>query len=184
MPIKTPTRVSSGEYLNFRELVQHGPVLALFRVVEFQPGVPSDYNDPKTGRPRNTYPVIADVLICSGPRSGEVHLRETVKFAASNALRGITVAASDAGEVPVNAPGDELPYVVSMISKKGANPFVGLDPAEGKALDQILAVYADGAGWTAAASAGSAPAGTPAAEPEREKVGAAAGAGSPRPWER
>jgi hypothetical protein len=179
MPIKTPARVG-GEFLDLRGLVAGGPVLALFRVQSFLPAERDNYD-------RNTYPVVADVLICSASRKGEVHLGETFKYAPANALRGLTVKASDAGEAPVNAPGDELPYVVQLIDKKGSQPFVGLDPAEGDALAQILSVYADGAGWNAEraaapAQAVSVPAQAPA--PAQEPVAAGVGGGTKPPWER
>lgn len=196
MTMKEPTTVAGGDYLDLRALVEDGPILALFRIREFLSGEATDYNDPTTRRPRMTFPVLADVLICSGEHEGEAHLRETIKFAPSNALRGIGIKASEDGERPVNDPGDELPYIVSMIHKKGQQPFVGLDPAKRgtDARIKIEEIYADGAGWDRAKAP--TPSSAPAPEPEpsekleptreREPVGAAASAAgsNPRPWDR
>lgn len=198
MALKTPTRVAGGDYLDLNEMVKAGPVLVLFRVVQFLPAELDNYN-------RNTYPVRADALICSGPRMGEVipASGNGFKFSASVALRGITVGASDDGEQPKNAPGDELPYTVQTIKPRKGQPFTGLDGADPNGNDEERAAYAQivkvreqrgGDGWWAAArppfaaeGEQAAPAASaPAQEPAM--AGAAAPAASapagPHPWER
>lgn len=161
MAIKSAAR-TGGEFLDLRELAADGPVLALFRIVQFLPAEPDNYR-------RNTYPVVADVLICDGPRVGEVHLAEEIKFAAANALRGVTAKASDQNVPPANEVGDEIACRVVIVDKPGAQPFVGIDPVSSTEMSAIAAIHADGAGW-----AGKAPA--------MAGAGAPAAVGASRPW--
>lgn len=162
MAFKTATR-TGGDFLDLRELAADGPVLALFRIIEFLPGEPDGFK-------RHTYPVTADVLICDGPRAGEVHLAETFKYAPANVLRGVSAKASyEQGAQPTNEVGDEIACRVNVVEKKGSQPFVGLDVPSATELAVITQVYADGAGWQ-----GKAPAMAGAGAP-------AAGAAS-RPW--
>lgn len=151
LPFKSATR-TGGEFLDLRELCADEPVLALFRIVTFLPPVPDNFK-------RMTYPVVADVLICSGPREGEVHLAEEFKFAPANVLRGVSAKASESGAQPTNAPGELIASIVRMVEKKGSQPFVGLDPVDADASEQIGKVFDNGNGWDGAApSAPSAPA--------------------------
>lgn len=185
MSFETPTRVAGGGYLDLRELVADGPVLVLFRIVEFLAPVADNFK-------RNTYPVHADALICSGPREGEVvlHGGEGFKFAPANALRGLSPEDSAKGKPVPHKVGGQYPFIVQNVTRSG-NTFVVLDPADGKALRKITDVYevAGGDGWwnTDGVPAASTPA-EPAAEPAEEKVPATVGGGAPdddvEPWNR
>lgn len=168
-PFKSATR-TGGEFLDLRELCADEPTLALFKIVEFGEREPDNYK-------RWTYPVTADVLICSGPRTGEVHKGEVFKFAPANVLRGVSAKASEQGAEPTNAPGEQIAARVTMVEKKGSQPFVGLDPVSGPEREAIAAVWNGGAGWTGKtlATAG-ATSGASAAD------GGDAASGTSRPW--
>jgi hypothetical protein len=150
--------VTGGDFLDLKELAADGPVLAVFRIREFEDKEMGDFGAYKV-------PVIADVLICSGPRKGEVCKSERFFGAPTNALRGVrNPKKGEEPEPPTTKIGDEIAGRVSIVSKKGSNPFVGLDTPSDVEFAAIAEVHANGAGWSAA----------PAAQP-------AAAAGRP-PW--
>lgn len=157
---------AGGDYLNYRELAADGPVLALFRIISFLPGEPTNYPG------AFTYPVVADVLICDGPRAGEVNLAETIKYAPSNVLRGVSAKASAAGEQPTNAPGEQIAARVVIVKKQGGpvDGFIGLDPVSATEREQVAKVWDDGNGW----------AGKPLAAAGATTAGEASG--TSRPW--
>jgi hypothetical protein len=150
MTLAKPT-VTGGDFLNLKELAADGPVLAVFRIRAFEDPEPGDYGYPKV-------PVIADVLICSGPRKGEVHLKERHIGAPTAALRGVKNPTVKDPTVlpPTTKVGDEIAARIAVVSKKGANPFVGLDQPSDVEFAAIAEVHANGAGWGAAPAAQSA----------------------------
>lgn len=166
MVLKRGQRVSGGGFLDLRELAAEKPVLCIFRIREFQSPTPA------TGFDGTNVPVVADVLVCDGPRKGEVHLGEQIIGAFTAALRGVPNPKKDRGIgvlPPENAVGDELVLRVDVINRGKANAgAVGNEPSDADyaAAEQV---HADGAGWDVA----------PQGAPEREPVAAGA---SKRPW--
>jgi hypothetical protein len=165
MALQRGTKVG-GEFLSLEEEASAGPVLMIFRLVEFETPEMGDYQALKC-------PVIADVLICSGPHKGQVHPGERFFGAPSGPLRGVkNPKKGEPALDPVTHLGDELAFRVSFVDRKGSNSFVALDPPSDPEMDAIAAVYADGAGWDGA--------------PAKQLVGAGAGApaanGTKRPW--
>jgi len=104
-----------------------------------------------------SYPVTGDLLLCSGPRSGEVIRGMKIKKGGvTNTLRRSSVGKDVAGAI-----------VVKKIEKR-KDPFAAMDPCNETQLDTVKQVYRGGAGFddnsglsnaAAAAPAGSAPAG-------------------------
>lgn len=169
MAIKSAQSVG-GEFVDFRGLAANGPVLGLFRIRQYLPAEPDNYR-------RNTYPVIADIMICDGPRTGEIHTAENIKFSIAHALRGTTVKDADNGVPPVNGPGEEVAGRIVLVDKPGKNPFIGLDPVSATELAAIENVRAQlgGDNWglaTAGIPAQAAP--VPAAAPVPNAVQALA----------
>jgi hypothetical protein len=143
MTLAKPT-VTGGDFLDLRELTANGPVLAVFRIRAFEDPEMGDYGAYKV-------PVIADVLICSGPHRGEVHLSERFIGAPTNALRGVkNPKKGEQPQPPATQVGQELAVRVSLVEKKGSNPFVGLDIPSDVEFAAIAEVHANGAGWNAA----------------------------------
>ena len=161
MALKRGQRIGGGGFLDLRELAADRPVLCIFRIREFCEPEPGDFG-PKL-------PVIADVLICDGPRKGEVHLGENFIGAITAALRGVPNPNKDKGipiTPPENAVGDELVLRVDVINKGKHNAgAVGNEPSDAD-YAAAEAVHADGKGWDGAA----------------EPVRAGAGGGKSRPW--
>jgi hypothetical protein len=159
---------ASGDYLDLKELAADGPVLAIFRIVEFKAPEKGDFG--------MKYDVVADALICSGPRAGEVALGETFIGAATNTLRGVTAkATTETGAQPTKKPGDEIVARVEVI-KKGKQPeFVALNVPSDVEFDAAIKVYDDGRGWDNVG-----PAKTPVAAGAAN--GAASGSVGDKPW--
>lgn len=142
MALKMATR-TGGDYLNLTNLAKDGgPFLAVFRIVEFHPAAPGDYGYP-------IVPVIADVLICSGPAKGEVHLAERIFGAPTSTLRGVKNPTKDHPEAlpPVNEVGDEIVVRVEYVERKGSQPFAGLNVPSDVEFEAVAKVHADGKGW-------------------------------------
>lgn len=163
MALKAPTPVANGDYLDLRAGTESGPLLVVFRIVEFLPGEPDDYGS-------TTYPVKADALVCSGPDKGTVYRGGVYKYAITNTLRG---ANRDTPQ-PVNEVGDELAVRCERAQKKGvpSNTVFGNVPSDAE-MAAIAAVYDEMGGeklWAEAAG--------PHAEPEP----AAKSAGRRAPW--
>jgi hypothetical protein len=147
--------VTGGDFLDLKELAADGPVLAVFRIRAFEDPEMGDFGAYKV-------PVIADVLICSGPRKGEVHTSERFIGAPTNALRGVkNPKKGEQPQPPTTKTGDEIAARVSVVEKKGSNPFVGLDTPSDVEFAAIAGVHADGAGWSAVTPQPAAAAGRP-----------------------
>ena len=143
MTLSTPT-VTGGDYLDLKALAADGPVLAVFRIRAFQEPEMGDFGAYKV-------PVVADVLICSGPQAGEVHPSEQFIGAPTNALRGVkNPKKGEQPQPPATKVGDEIAARIAVVEKKGSQPFVGLDAPSDVEFEAIAKVYADGAGWNAA----------------------------------
>lgn len=157
---------TGGGFLDLRDLAADGPVLAVFRIVEFHPA------EKATGFDGVNLPVTADVLICSGPRTGEVHLGERFIGAITSTLRGVRNPKTAKGEQPQppeTAVGDEIVARIKVLNQGKPNAgAVGDEPSDTE-FAAVEQVYNGGAAWDAA------PANTAAPQP------AAVGA-SDRPW--
>ncbi len=168
MALKRGQRVNGGGFLDLKELADDGPVICIFRVVEFCEDEPGDF-----GR---LVPVVADVLICSGRHEGEVHLGEKFIGGITAPLRGVPNPnkAKGIGVLPPeNKVGDEVVLRVKVTNKgKGNAGAVGDEPSDAE-YDTAERVHADGKGWD------NVPASAPA---EREPASAGAGGGKSRPW--
>lgn len=142
MALQRAARIG-GDFLDLKELANAGPVLAVFRVREFLPAEPGDYGP--------NVPVIADVLVCSGPRAGEVHLGERFIGAVTGTLRGVkNPKKGEQPAPPETAVGDEIAARITVVERKGNAPFVGLDTPSDPEYAAIEQVHADGAAWNAA----------------------------------
>lgn len=159
-------RIGGGGFLDLKELAADGPVLCIFRIREFEAA------EKASGFDGTNVPVIADVLICDGPRKGEVHAGERFIGAICAPLRGVpnpSVKKGIGALPPENAVGDELVLRVNVINRGKPNAgAVGDEPSDADYV-AAQAMHADGKGWDV---------------PEREPVGAGAGAGGngKRPW--
>lgn len=158
--MKKATQVG-GEFLDLKELAKNGPVLAVFRIVEFQGEEAGDFGP--------IVPVIADVLICSGDQVGEVHLAEKFMGAATGTLRGVkNPKKGEHATPPVNAVGEEIACRIELVERKGSAGFVGLNVPSDVEYAEIERVHAGGAGWNVA------PAGSVPAQANGQLVGAGA----------
>ena len=151
MALKDAVKVG-GDYLDLVDLAEDGPVTVIFRLKEFLPEERGDFGP--------LVPVIADAVICSGPRKGEVWLAEKFFGAPTSTLRGVRNPTREKPEVipPENEVGDEIITRVEAI-KKGKQPtFAGLNVPSDADKREALEVYADGACWSGAmAGSGSRP---------------------------
>jgi hypothetical protein len=172
MALKRGQRIGGGGFLDLRELAADGPVLCVFHIREFEAA------EKATGFDGTNVPVIADVLICDGPRKGQVHRGEKFLGAITAALRGVPNPKKDKGIgvlPPENEVGDEIVLRVDVINKGKANAgAVGNEPSDAdcEAADALYEGMGGKQVWTA----------NGAAAPEREPVAAAAGGASKRPW--
>ena len=170
MALKRGQRIGGGGFLDLRELAADKPVLCIFRIREFEAA------EKASGFDGVNVPVIADVLICDGPRKGEVHLGERFIGAITAPLRGVPNPKKDKGIgviPPENEVGDELVLRVDVINKGKPNAgAVGNEPSDA---DYAAAeeAHADGKGWEGANGP---------AEREPATAGAAAGGAAKRPW--
>lgn len=169
MPLKRAVR-TGGDFLDLKQLVRDskGQCLAIFKIVEFQDVEKS------SGFDGWTLPVIADVVVCSGPRKGEVHRGERFIGAITSALRGVRNPNAKKGEDPqdpTNEVGDEIVCRLEVINPDKPNGFVvGNEPSEAEC-DAVEDFYDDGKVWA-----------TDDDEVEVEKPKAAAGGKKSRPW--
>lgn len=151
MAIKPAQRVASGDFLNFKELTKDGPVLCCFRIVEFLPPEQGDYGALKV-------PVLVDVLICDGERTGEVHLNENLFGAPTGPLRGVPNPGKGEQPLdPINEVGDVIAARVEYIERKGTASFIALNEPSATELKVMGSVENDGAGWVAASGNGAKP---------------------------
>lgn len=152
-----------GAFLDLKELAADGPVVVIFRLVEFCDDEPGDF-----GR---ITPVIADVLIVDGPRKGEVHPGERFIGGITAPLRGVPNP-NKAKNVPLLPPETEVGQEIVLRVKvtnpgKGNAGAVGDEPSDSE-MAAAETVHQDGKGWGNAAAQSNG-----AAQP--------AGAGG-RPW--
>lgn len=135
---------TGGDFLDLKQLAAEagGTVLAVFRLREFGAAEPGDFGP--------ILPVTADVLICSGPRAGEVHMSERFIGAITGTLRGVkNPKKGEPVPEPVNAAGDEIAGRVKVINEgKGNAAAVADDPSDPE-YAEIERVHAGGAAWTA-----------------------------------
>jgi hypothetical protein len=164
MALQRPTRTGGGDYLDLKAATIDGPLLVVFKIVEFLPMEMDDYNKP-------SYPVRADALVCSGSDKGRVYLGGTFKFAITNALRG---AGREEPE-PTTKVGDELVIRCEQAKKKGvpSGTVFGNIPSDAE-VEAAEAVHQDGKGWEAAE--------VPAQRGEPAMAGAGAAKKS-KPWD-
>src|SRR5687767_10130328 len=85
---------TGGDFLDLKELAADGPVCVVFRVRQ--------YHDPEPAQGFDgiNLPVTADVLVASGPRTGEVHVAEKFIGAITSSLRGVRNPNKSKGERP------------------------------------------------------------------------------------
>jgi len=163
---------TGGAFLDLKELAADGPVLAVFHVREFHAP------EKATGFDGVNLPVIADVLICSGPREGEVHLGERFIGAITSTLRGVRNPKTAQGEQPqppTTAVNDEIVARIKVLNPGKSNAgAVGDEPsdAEMKAVERVYEAAGGEAVWTTGASTAT------SATPEP----AMAGGTAKRPW--
>lgn len=157
---------TGGAFLDLKELAADGPVLVVFRIREFQ--------TPEKGDFGHLCPVVADVLVCSGPNTGQVHLGERFIGGITSTLRGVrNPKPGEQPQPPSNTVGAEIATRIKVLNPGKANAgAVGDEPSDAE-FAAIEAVYNGGAGWNAAPQNGA-----PAAQPEMAAAGAAPG----RPW--
>ena len=156
-----------GDFLDLKDLARGGPVLAVFKINEFcQP-------EAATGFAGTNVPVVADVLIASGPRAGEVVLGERLIGAITAPLRGVRNPNAQKGigvQNPVNQVGAEIVVRLKLvIPGKGNEGVVGDQPSEPETatVEQLYNAMGGEALWAqaaarAAAQAGVAPSASPA----------------------
>jgi hypothetical protein len=165
MSLKKAVRLG-GSFLDLKEAATDGPFLAVFRVVEFHEV------EKATGFDGYTLPVTADVVFCSGPRKGEVHLNERFIGAITAILRGVKNPHKEKGEKPQepeNLVGDEIVARVEVINPgKNNAAAVGNTPSDVE-MQSVEEFYGNGSVWNVAPVNGG-------------PVPAQAGTGGSRPW--
>ena len=148
MALKKAAKVG-GSYLDLVELAEDGPVVVIFRIVEFSE--PEPPKDPNYGP---LVPVVADVLICDGERAGEMHMNERIIGAPTGVLRGVKNPKKGdkirAIPDPENSVGDELVTRVEVKTNSGRDYAALQEPSKS---DEKTAEAA----WTKAGGEGWAP---------------------------
>lgn len=138
-----------GDWTDLEELADRR-TLVVFRILEFLPEEPGKDRSWKPNQP-----VVADVLIASGPRRGEVTFRQKIiKGGVTNTLRA-----------DGNAVGDEI--MTRLEIKAGASYIVAQTPSPVE-LAAIDALYEEGDPWAAAKAKTSAPAASASAPVDDE----------------
>lgn len=147
---------ASTGFTDFDELARgNTPVVARIRQIH-----PEERNGDYT-----SYPVTIDLLICGGPRAGEVVRGYKVK------KNGITSTLRRSSE------GKDVAGVIAITtSDKRKDPFVGMNPCDPAQLETVKAVYRDGVGFdsnenlvSAGATAAPGTSGNSAAAPATER---------------
>lgn len=157
MTLKRGKRLG-GAFLDLRELADDGPVLCIFRVREFHAP------EKATGFDGLNLPVTADVLVCDGPRKGEVHLGEKFIGAITAPLRGVRNPKRDEAPRPAEtAIGEEIVLRIKVLNKGKSNAgAVGDEPSDTE-MAAAEAIHQGGAAWNVAPANGSAAAQEPVA---------------------
>lgn len=151
-----------GDYLDLKELARGagGKCAAVFRIKE--------HHAPERGQHGYLLPVTADVLICSGPRAGEVVPGERFIGAITSALRGVRNPNNQKGEQPsppTTKVGDDVIALVKLHNEGKTNETAVGDSPSDADVDAAQMYYKDGAGFTAGQpAAGTATSGAPAGD--------------------
>lgn len=127
--------VLGGDFIKLTDVARNGPVLAVFRIKEFQPP------EPATGFNGTNVPVIADVWFIDGPMAGEVHLGERFLGAITAQLRGVRNPNAQKGigvQAPANEVGAEIVCQVKVVNQGRSNEGVQADPPSPSVLEQII----------------------------------------------
>jgi hypothetical protein len=123
---------SGGSFTDLDELAKD-KTLVVFRVRQLLEERPSQF-------PGNTIkPVLADMLICSGERKGEVTRNDDIIGA------GVTGTLRRAGE------GKDVAARLEVITQPGRRPYIGAQTCTDEELAKIGPVYEDGKGFDAPA---------------------------------
>ena len=167
--IKKAERVNGG-FFSLKDLAQNGPVLVLFRIVDFLAPEPVSST---AGYKGTNVPVIADAIVCDGDRKGEVHLSEKFMGSITAQLRGVPNPRADKGIGvidPVNEVGEYVLARVSVLNPGKSNESaVGDTPSDADVA--AVSAWFDESMWEAEA-------------PQLATAGAstAAAAASDKPW--
>lgn len=124
-----------GSFLNLKALIEAGPQLVAFRILEYLPPEPMQ----GVGFSGTNVPVIADACILSGPRTGELWPAQRFHGGITSALRGVRNPRADKGipvMAPVFAPGKEL-----LVKVKAHNTGAVGDPASDAEMAHGKAMY-------------------------------------------
>lgn len=126
----TLQNASGGSYTDLDELARDKTIV-VFRVRELLPERPSQF-------PGNSImPVLADMLICSGPRTGEVTRNDDIIGA------GVTGTLRRAGA------GADVAARLEVIQQQGRRAYVGAQTCTEDELATAMKVYDDGRGFDA-----------------------------------
>lgn len=160
-----------GGFFSLKDLAKNGgPVLVLFRIVDFLAP------EPAKGFDGTNVPVVADAIVASGTRRGEVHLSETFKGSITAQLRGVPNPrpAKGVGVIPAETKvGQYVLARVKVINEgKGNESAAGDEPSDVE-LASVSEWFNEGM-WEVDLVGASAPAGGGAS--------AAAAAASDKPW--
>lgn len=169
MALQKGKRVGGG-YLDLKALCKdQGPTLVVFRIVKFLPPEPASF---KGGI---NYPVVADAVIASGARQGEVWFEEKFKGAITGPLRGVAnpKPGKDASP-PETSPGDEILLRIKAVNLGAPNESaVGDEPSDVE-MAEVEKFYNGGAVWSAA------PANAPSGN--GTQLATTGAGGGTRPW--
>lgn len=154
-----------GTYLKLEEV--EGQIVA-FRIRQYLPDEPMQ-SQMFSGR---NVPVIADALIVTGPRTGELWQGARFIGGITSALRGV-LNPNEQKKRPVSPPLYEVGKELVVLIKKVGNTFVG-DPAPAAAMDIANKVYTELGGEAVWEREDLVPAAVKAAQAEAQLVGAGA----------
>lgn len=110
----TKAKRVAGGFFSLKDLAENGPVLVLFRIVDFLAP------EAAQGFAGTNVPVLADAIVCSGPRKGEVHLSEKFMGAITAVLRGVPNPRADKGIGVIDPENTVGQYVLARV--KVLNP--------------------------------------------------------------
>ena len=190
---------TGGDYPDLKAETANGPCLLATRVLDFLPEEEGDYPDRnRPGHKSRVWPVLCDVMICTGEHAGWIYRNWTARYGITNALRG----ASSAEMVPATVPGQHLGIRAERSTRKGdpKETVYGNVPTDDElaTIERLFAEFggwdgpgvnrdrvpasANGAGPAAAASAPATPAAARPAAPRPTVPQQAAGSAPRRPF--
>jgi hypothetical protein len=160
---------TGGAFFSLKDLAENGPVLVLFRIIDFLAP------EKAQGFDGTNVPVIADAVVCDGPRKGEVHLSEKFMGSITAQLRGVANPKAPTIErpkgIPVSPPetevGDLILARIKVMNPGKSNASAAGDPPSDADVDAVGAWYTPDV-WN-----------TPEAA---EATAAATSAASDKPW--